>query len=75
MKPDARKRNYGCLTPLMREHLQTRNKTEPIDEKERDNRKQSDFVITRHAKQALKDLALVSCCISGKKNPRYFFNR
>ena len=72
MKPDARKRNYGCLTPLMREHLQTRNKTEPIDEKERDNRKQSDFVITRHAKQALKDLALVAAAYPEKRTQDIF---
>lgn len=78
MEPDTRKRNYGFLTPLMREHLLTRNDEEPTynNEKEREKaqgkRKQNDYQITRHAKQALKDLALVSSAYTEKKNRDIF---
>jgi hypothetical protein len=77
MEPDTRTRNYGCLTPLMREHLKTRNVELTYDNEEelgkaRGKRKQNDFHIKLHAKQALKDLVLVSESYSEKQNLEIF---
>lgn len=72
MIPDTREHNYGCLTPLTRKYLQTRNKEESIDEDEKEKRKQYDFRIKRHAKQSLKDLTLVASAYTEKRNQDIF---
>ncbi|MGA2918120.1 hypothetical protein [Methanoregula sp.] len=64
--------NYGILNPRTRQYLQTRNTEKPRDEDEKNRQKQYDYRIKRHAKQALKDLALVAAAYHEKRTRDIF---
>ena len=65
-------RNYGFLTPITREYLQTQYQNKEISVAEKNKIKQYDYRIEHHVKQVLKDLILVAETYPSKKIEKMF---